>query len=418
MNILVDSIKWKTAEYEDKILKKINKMLTINLRTIVKKILATIPGVISIYLIRSYSRGEGSVLVSGSEIKLMSDLDVMVLSREKDSIIQAKGRKLASLRTTPLPNMEIMEGHPFVEIIIMNDCEFEKSKPSLFNYELKTAKCIYGNDVICNLPNIKEISIKEVFRVLFDRIFAILSELSPDLYRKDSNYINKRRLSFETAKLICACRDSILILNGIYFQTETERQEYIVQNRSSMLLSEIDRVQDLLDMTNKAYRYRLNPDTVFENNIFMYGKNAVTLTLETVKIFLERLFNMSKNISWTCIIRHLIHQEFYSFDDAINLFLMQLKKGRLITKIRYQYNSILAAMLLLLLSFQGESVDEKVLEEAYRIIGFDKKILKDDKEALWNNLREIVVEKYSPPFPRTQSIFNNIMTEIIAILTN
>ena len=418
MNILADSIKWKTAEYEDKILKKINKILTINLRTVVKRILVTIPGIISIYLIRSYSRGEGSVWVSGNEIKLMSDLDVMVLSRERDSIIQAKGRKLASLRTTSLPNMEIMEGHPFVEIIIMNERELEKSKPSLFNYELKTAKCIYGNDVICNLSDVEEISIKEVFRVLFDRIFALLSELSSDLYVKDSNYINKRRLSFETAKLICACRDSILILNGIYFQTETERQEYVVQNWSSKLLTEIDRVQNLLDMTKKAYLYRLNPNTAFEDNVFTYLKSAVTLTLETVKIFLERLFNLSKNMSWTCIIKYLINQEFYSFDDALNLFLMQLKKGRIITKIRYRYNAILSAMLLLLLSIQGQSIDEKVLEKAYRIIGFDKIISKDNKEALWNNLREIVVKKYSPPFPRTQSIFNNIMTEIIAILTN
>lgn len=417
MNIFKQYVNWKTTIYDGDLLRRINEIITLNLRIACKQIIKIIPRVISIYLTRSFSRGEGSVLIHNNDVKILSDLDLLVISESPQFMLTLSLRHMDNIPASRFHNVEIMQGHPIVEIEVMNKNTIKKIPPSLFSYDLKTAKCIYGSDILKYVlkKSREPVPLKEGFRLLFDRMFGALIPFRVDFLNSEPSEKKKRHLTFETVKLVSACRDAILILNNVYFPTESQRQRYLRQKWFNELVFFAKELPQFLDLSEKAHKYRLKPNKEFENSALRLWFDSIQICFKVLEIYLNRLFNTQRGLMDN--ISDLSKRNLYTLNDKLNFLYEYLKEKKIWS--RYK-TKILVILLLLLLSVEKDGINEEMLERALSVLGL-KYSIRSQKNAkqLWNTLKKIVVENYQSPLPRKvplTTIFNNIIAGTLLTL--
>jgi len=415
VNILKQNINWQTTDYNYPFANKINKVITANLRIVCKEIVRNIPRLTSIYLTGSYSRGEGCVIINNNKIKILSDFDIFIISDAQPFILKIQTKALQkALSQLKLLNTYIMPGHPIVELYIVNKKRTQNllfETTPLFNYELRTAKLIYGKEMLNTIPKIESnyISPYNGMRLLFDRIFGAIIPFSTDLLYFKPECQKQRHLMFEVTKLILACRDSLLLLDGIYFPTSKQRQIYFENKykRYNFLVQS----SYFLYLTNVAQLYRLRPSKELEKDAIKLSFLAFNLSYKILTIFLEKIYKI-RDKSWRSILNSLMNIEFQPFIYETTCYILKnLKKEKYVFNYLFNKstNRILSAMIILILAVSENGIDKLKLNKALEILYpyMSSLNIKHNEYKMWNFLKEVIVCNYISPFPPTISIRKN-----------
>jgi len=408
MNSFTGKINWKTTTYRGELGNTINGILTTNLRILCREILRSIPKTMSIYLTGSYSRGEGSVLVEEGKVKILSDYDLLVISDAQPYLLRLRSNKLNdALFSIGLYNKEMMLGHPVAESAVMNRKQIQRVNPTLFNYELRTAKLIYGFEILESVPKINASDIPQVngLRLLFDRMLGAIIPFSVDFLHENPAEMKSRHLMFETAKLLTGCRDALLILNKVYFPTEKQKQNHFEFNY--LTYQSLIQETDFLELAKKAHRYRLTPSKELEKNAVDLSLKAFRTASIVLKIYLEKLYGIEES-EWSTIIDNFENIQFLPpSHNLASIFLTYQKNKKLYNyPSRTPLNKILGVLTLLVLSVGENGLNEETLEKAQGIMGGNVLRVKApvNKRELWMLLKDYVRQSYASPFPSPPTI--------------
>jgi len=339
MDIFKDRINWKVSIIEGQLAEMINSMLERKLRIICKEILRIIPKVVSIYLTDSFSCGEGSIFVDNGMIRFMSDIDLLVISRAPQFVLEIKSNQLKKYLNNEFQRYE-NENRKIIDLNIINERKIERLS-ALTLFKIKNAKCIYGYDVLRWKSVKMHIGIdmaswKEILNTFFDRIIDLLASFSFSLTYSKCENEEKRRLMFATAKLMSICRDIFLMLNGVYLATKEERQEYLRKHWTSSKFCQLAReLPFFLQLSEKCHQYLLRPTVEAEEEALTMAFNTIQVCSKilTSPIFIEKL--------------HLITSK---------------------RRIWYWKNNILQALFFILLSLKNGRIDEKLLVKAEKVL--------------------------------------------------
>jgi len=373
MDIFRDKINWKVSVIEGQLADVINGVLERKLRIICKEVLHIIPKVVSIYLTDSFSCGEASIFVDDGKIRFMSDIDLLVISRAPQFVLEIKGRRLKNILAIKFNDMKT-KNRQSIDLNIVNEKKV-KEFSALSLFKIKNAKCIYGYDVlkwkiVKTCVDMDVISWEEILNSFFDRIIDLLASFSFSFAHSNSKYENeqKKRLMFAAAKLISICRDILLILNGVYFPTKEERQRYIRNHWSSKFCQLDQELPSFLQLSEKCHQYLLRPTTEAE-------KEALTTALNAIQV-----------------------------SSKILTFPIFVKKLRLIVSNRRTWcwkNSVLQALFFILLSMKDGKINENLLAKAEKVLRI-RNCSENHQQTIeerWESAKNTLCECYnSPPF--------------------
>ena len=405
MNVLKENIDWLAASYGEKETRAlINDAMRHNLRVLCQEIIKTVPGVVSIYLTGGYAASEGTVIVEDREIKLLSDYDLVVITKGRASMASLKRSSLQKLR-----NIYEMPGHPIYEVFVWNINELDKLPPTKFLHDFQLARCIYGEEIRTMVPRISgsEIPLTEGLRLIFNRVFGALIPFSPSLLYTNSSVRRLRHLTFESVKLVLGSCEALLILEGIHSLTQKENVRLFQEKLFSRFPQLSQRVPSVSKLIEQALEYRLRPSTEAEKNALDIWFNSRDLALLTFELFIEKLYGIRQS-HLEEMIGHFIHKNPHPFIFNIMATANVWRQyRRLHSKLLYKKpsNALLATRLYLLFSVDGDGkFDNKLLEKARNVLAehMGIKVGRQDSQGLWEALKQYVLQNYFDPFAPVQ----------------
>jgi len=203
----------------------------------------------AILLTGSWGRGEGTVLEKGGAIKILSDFEIVVVTKSmrfrETMVLLAK--KLSSELNVEI-NIAVIHPKRFLSNQTRN-LSFGFGRPSIVMYEIKDAsKVLYGTEDILRLNPIKpdQIPVWEGLRLLLNRL------IEGAYYRERSFKEQYRRF---LAKIIMSCGDAALIMQGRYHFSYEKRRKILrehLRERGPLAF-----MSDFADIIQRAYRFKL-----------------------------------------------------------------------------------------------------------------------------------------------------------------
>jgi predicted nucleotidyltransferase len=396
VNIFEEGVTWETTDFSNPY---INEIISSHLKEICRIILKKIPKVKSIYITGGFSRGEGCISIINDEIKIFSDYDVLVVTEIPQFFIKKKIFKIEEELSKNLANIDFRIGHPVVEIALMKKKSLKNLKPSMFNYDLGTAKLLYGEEI--NIKKIEPTQIPKIegLRLLFNRIVGLLLQSPIEL--KKSNYSSEmqRYAAFEVAKQIIGCCEAIIILNKKYFPFQKQKINYLKENAPRFIKEEI---LELLDLGEEALNYRLRYKKDFEKDISIKWFKARDITLKVVQYYFNEIFKINES-NWDEIVSSFLTKNPHPVGQNIRFVYANWGKDLNYLKCFFgePINAILGALLYLMASIDNESgFNHNLLYTTKRLI-FEYIPLKmtfNNDEDLWYYLKKKACEYYIDPY--------------------
>lgn len=405
MDILRENVDWLAASYEEKETRAwINDVMSHNLRVLCQEIIKTFPGVVSIYLTGGYASSEGTVIVEDREVKLLSDYDLVVITKGPASMASLNRSSLQKLR-----NIYEMPGHPIYEVFVWNIEELDKLPPTKFLYDFQLAKCIYGKELRTMMPRIlgSEIPLTEGLRLVFNRVYGALIPFSPSLLYTDPNVRRRRHLTFESVKLVLGSCEALLILEGVHSPTQKENVRLFQKRLLSRFPQLTQRVPSVSQLVEQALEYRLRPSAEAEKNALDIWFSSKDLALLTLELFIERLHGI-KQSNLDEMIGQFIHKNPHPFIFNIMATVNVWRKyKRLYFKLlnKKPLNALLATRLYLLFSVNRDGkFDNKLLKKASDVLAehMGIKVSRQDPHGLWETLKQYVLQNYFDSFSPVQ----------------
>jgi hypothetical protein len=204
---------------------------------------------LAIILYGSLGRGEGSLLWMGDNLVFLSDIEIGVVPRH--ALDGTRTRRLAKL--TSIPNVELtisnFSARRFHRWSSSNWDFQNRQVISLEQYDLLNGmKILFGDDLLNRglLPSSRFIQKWDALRLVFNRVAELLIALSES--------VSPLEVSKAVNKLLLACGDSILILNGSYCTRCSEKINQIMQISDLVERNHID-----MELILAAYRWKLKP---------------------------------------------------------------------------------------------------------------------------------------------------------------
>lgn len=174
---------------------------------------------ISIIIYGSFGRSEGAIYSFKKEDKLLNDIDILLIVKEKIS-----DKRINNIKDKLLKKIDV----EWIDITQKTQNDLKKSNSSVFNYDLKYHSTIlYGDMNILNLiPTIKkhEINYSEIKILFYSRIWCFLGSYKKggivNLEGYEAAYFKN-----QMAKVIYAMIDVILISNNKYVSSYCKKIE-------------------------------------------------------------------------------------------------------------------------------------------------------------------------------------------------
>ncbi|PCI28661.1 hypothetical protein COB52_03375 [Candidatus Kaiserbacteria bacterium] len=230
----------------------------------------------SIILCGGFGRGEGSII----EGVPFNDYDIVLISKKR-----IPKKELKSLGTELAKRIGIR----FVDLGVVTDVS--KLQLSVFSFDLKNSKVIYGKDVLEKLPtfNSEDISVDEGVKLLRNRIICFL-ELTPDgfLDQRPINENEHRLLVLQVSKAVIAASIAELILKRRYVSSYNEQKRL---QSDSLIIKAYDVKLGLVDpITVDPYKYWIDSIeyflSVFDN--YPQGSTQSNLFRNILKLIILR----------------------------------------------------------------------------------------------------------------------------------
>lgn len=235
-----------TIHSDSKIDEKIQKDLGI----ITNDLLQNFKGILAVYLVGGFGRGEGGVLLDDNNIAPVNDYDIEVVAEKYLDKTQLNRLEKALASKLKISYVHIESHKPY---------DLETAKPTIYFYDLKYgSKLLHGDEKLLNiLPQFRASNIKliEAFYLLMTRITSLLLAWE-NLFEhpnpsRDSIFFATNQLS----KTLLACLDANLIINKKYTHLYSKRIEEFQSVQSHHKSDE-----RLLNLFNWAIGFKLAPN--------------------------------------------------------------------------------------------------------------------------------------------------------------
>ncbi len=202
--------------------------------------------VVSILLRGSLARGEGAWKNIDGNLKIISDLDLFLITkartviskRLKDQIIKIgkEARMSVHLHTIDLIRLKFMD-------------------KDLWLFDTKNIGIvIYGKDIPKMLMvEQMDINSKDIIALFFHRVFSSIIKCSPDDFSSSSQSALEN-LSLAASEIMFTCVDIIIIYSGNYYSSLFERVNFL-ENKFDKVGFDIDK-EKLLSDINKALNFK------------------------------------------------------------------------------------------------------------------------------------------------------------------
>jgi len=190
---------------------------------IVKEIRGRIPGVLSVILTGSFSRGEGPVKEVNGEFYPYNDYDVQVVIRGKigkeevDRISCEISKKLGyrgiGLFYDFKKEEQKMVGNFYLDLKVDSVKDLKKLLPRIRNYELRNeSMLLWGRDYRRLIPDfsLRDVPLSDTAKLLLDRLSQLIQYYSVER-KYDSEF-----LSYIIQQAYAVCCTSLLMLRGKY----------------------------------------------------------------------------------------------------------------------------------------------------------------------------------------------------------
>ncbi|MFZ3166847.1 MAG: hypothetical protein WA130_04470 [Candidatus Methanoperedens sp.] len=242
----------------------------------------------SIILKGSFGRGEISVIKENTELKLLSDCEIIVIKNK-----HKKGIEYSELSENLIKTMGLKIEMGELELELDFCLKFHlwnKILPTIDNYELKYgSRSIYGENFLEKIPDFKaeDIPVWEGIRLMFNRMVESLEYFSVKYFIEYPSKENEFKLFFWTNKIILACQDALLILAKKYhysYKIRGERFQEIFPKSFTGLNKEIP---NFLSLTKIATEYKLNPSENYVKDVIKFWFEVAEIVDKVFRFIIE-----------------------------------------------------------------------------------------------------------------------------------
>lgn len=217
----------------------------------------------SIILTGSFGRGEATVTKSGSNIKFLSDCEVIIIPNRH--IFDQEIIRTFCSNFYHKTNLEIALSGVLVSIYLSSPFLSGCLKPTIGNYDLKYgSKVIYGINYLDRIPCFEpgDIPAWEGIRLMINRMAEALDHFSIDNPGED--------MFFWTNKIILACQDALLISSNNYHPSYRTRNQLFKQIYVSNFNNLYDKIPNFLPLTIKATNYKLSHCSRYHDDLIKF----------------------------------------------------------------------------------------------------------------------------------------------------
>ena len=243
----------KYAAVEDQ---KVQDFIEIQLKLIGQIIEKMIPGIVSIVLSGSFSRGEGSIQVlNEQDFIIQKDFDIFIFSREiPDQLTYKtlKDRVLKEIKTSNnvhYGNKNFKINLEFIDVNHINDLP-----PDISTYELKkNGLIISGKNILHLIPkSVSKFNTSTILRILLNKLIGLV---------ENNPFFNENSLdiSYECHKTYIEINTVLCILFNCYETNYTARFNALKQNWEKVPKYLRDLEPDLLNKMEEALNFKLKP---------------------------------------------------------------------------------------------------------------------------------------------------------------
>lgn len=228
----------------------------------------------AIVLVGSLARGEGAWKKVDGRLVIISDVDLLVITRSTTRIPVRLQESLNNLKS---------ESGIEVALWIKSVVSMKVSRSEVDLRDIKeTGLVLYGEkDILADMePDESETGFENAVFLFFNRAMLAILECSPQDFMATDGSANQR-LSLSASAIMMTCTDIITIAQGAYFPSPVKRVEF-TRSTSSRLNADTDNEQFLRDLL-AALSYKL------EQTERLYLENADEFWLRA-KDYLMKLF--------------------------------------------------------------------------------------------------------------------------------
>lgn len=343
--------------------------------------------IVSISLIGSFAVGEGVLKKKNGEVKIISDLDLFVITKIREKIPKKLEETLKDIED---------ETGITVDLKIKRYIKLRFLPKDTHTLDIKKSGIvIHGKDVVPVLPEFEEgdITSKDIFFLFFNRIILSIEEYSPgDIAASHKNKLE--RLSHEASKTMFTCADMIGIHHGNYPSSIVKRVKFVENKLGKIKINKEKFLKDL----NTALKFRFEEtNKLYLENAHNYWFRARNYLINLFIFFLEEIYHIrdiskypyleSKNTSFRREIRSI-----YKSLQTIYILLKMKKVPKFLWKIRPSTCCKMASLMLYM------AIDNKIerkyvmkAEEYLSKVYFRRKNWHDTK-GTWILLRDELIK--------------------------
>lgn len=363
-----------------------------HVNTIRKRILDTTRDVLAIVMIGGYSRGEGSVEISGDKIIPMGDYDFMVVNRSPH--FNLSGVNLSDLARA------FNVGHIDVSNYWVGLLPYVPRK--IFWYELKFgSRVIFGDSKILDAIPIQgpeDIDLCEGISLMFNRLDGLLRHFDPHFLSRLPPLQKKRTLVFEAAKGILACGDSLLVLRRKYNYSYRKRLDILRSMIPTDFQELLDANPNFMNDFEQVTDFKLKPDFGKVENPMKLWTTARQYLLNTIVYYWKEWIGFNGTDSARFAEALLTRSRFSVRDYFVYNFLSRANPRPVKTLFQFDrsFSGIIRASLFLLAaSIVDDKIESNLVDRATEIIStiavlekesVSNKTIRDK----WMSVRDIV----------------------------
>ena len=218
------------------------------IKALVPDILHHSSSVVSIMLVGSFARNEGGWKVKDGKVKILSDLDLLIITKKKETTSE----KLS--KTVKEKEQEV---GVTIDLKFIRYKDLGKLGKDTHTLDRKKGIIIWGKNVTSKFPKFEkgDINFKDILLLFFNRVLLTLEILFfTDFKCLSENSLE--RLSYEASKTMFTCADLINIYCNDYQTSFTEKVKN-VDKQLKTIEAEIDKKMFLKDL-NKAFNFIFN----------------------------------------------------------------------------------------------------------------------------------------------------------------
>jgi len=246
---------------------------------------------VSVFLSGSLAKGEMSAYSANGKVKYWSDFEIGVVTKNWFKRLKCKKvqQYLSNQYGIDLTLLFFLPRR--FENGVATNWAFKHSRLSIEQYELLTAAIfVYGYDFTKDVSNfdVKDISIWEGLRLVFNRVAEIIGAFLV----ADSDNMNS--IVKACNKLLIACGDILLLMNGTYLPLYSKRMECFEKLKTKWINGGAGLLNDEVQTILNSYRVKL----YFTESVLVIKNDLITQSINILKKILK--FVSSSEMNFDC----------------------------------------------------------------------------------------------------------------------